>query len=106
MKRDPFQGIADPTRRAILVLVAFHAMTPNALAEHFDCSRQAISKHIKVLTECDLVKQEYSGREIYYHLNAKKMKEVDKWLERFRSLWDTRFNQLDDVLKNLKNKKS
>jgi DNA-binding transcriptional ArsR family regulator len=106
MKRDPFQGIADPTRRAILVLVAFQAMTPNALAEHFDCSRQAISKHIKVLTECELVKQEYSGREIYYHLNAKKMKEVDKWLERFRSLWDTRFNQLDDVLKNLKNKKS
>ena len=106
MKRDPFQGIADPTRRAILVLIAFQAMTPNALVEHFDCSRQAISKHIKVLTECDLVKQEYSGREIYYHLNAKKMKEVDKWLERFRSLWDTRFNQLDDVLKNLKNKKS
>ena len=106
MKRDPFQGIADPTRRAILVLVAFQAMTPNALAEHFDCTRQAISKHIKVLTECDLVKQEYSGREIYYHLNAKKMKEVDKWLERFRSLWDTRFNQLDYVLKNLKNKKS
>jgi DNA-binding transcriptional ArsR family regulator len=106
MKRDPFQGIADPTRRAILVLVAFQAMTPNALAEHFDCSRQAISKHIKVLTECELVKQEYSGREIYYHLNAKKMKEVDKWLERFRSLWDPRFNQLDDVLKNLKNKKS
>lgn len=106
MKRDPFQGIADPTRRAILVLIAFQAMTPNALAEHFDCTRQAISKHIKVLTECDLVKQEYSGREIYYHLNAKKMKEVDKWLERFRSLWDTRFNQLDDVLRNLKNKKS
>ena len=67
MKRDPFQGIADPTRRTILVLVAFQAMTPNALAEHFDCSRQAISKHIKVLTECELVKQEYSGREIYYH---------------------------------------
>lgn len=106
MKRDPFQGIADPTRRAILALVAFQAMTPNALAEHFDCSRQAISKHIKVLSECELVKQEYSGREIYYHFNPKKMKEVDKWLERFRSLWDTRFNQLDDVLKNLKNKKS
>ena len=106
MKRDPFQGIADPTRRAILGLIAFQAMTPNALAEHFDSSRQAISKHIKVLTECELVKQEYSGREIYYHINVKKMKEVDKWLERFRSLWDTRFNQLDIVLKNLKNKKS
>lgn len=106
MKRDAFQGIADPTRRAILGLIAFQAMTPNALAEHFDSSRQAISKHIKVLAECELVKQEYSGREIYYHINVKKMKEVDKWLERFRSLWDTRFNQLDIVLKNLKNKKS
>ena len=106
MKRDPFQGIADPTRRAILVLVAFQAMTPNALAEHFDTTRQAVSKHLRIMAECELVKQEYSGREIYYHLNAKKMKEVDKWLERFRSLWDTRFNQLDDVLKNLKNKKS
>ena len=80
MKRDPFRGIADPTRRAILSLIALQAMTPNALAEHFDSSRQAISKHIKILAECDLVKQEYSGREIYYHFNAKKMQEVDKWL--------------------------
>jgi len=106
MKRDPFQGIADPTRRAILGLIALHAMTPNALAEHFDSSRQAISKHIKVLVECELVKQEYSGREIYYHFNAKKMKEVDKWLEQFRAQWDTKFSQLDSVLKNMKPKKS
>ena len=106
MKRDPFRGIADPTRRAILSLIALQAMTPNALAEHFDSSRQAISKHIKILKECNLVKQEYSGREIYYHFNAKKMKEIDKWLDQFRAIWETRFSQLDNVLKNLKTKKS
>ena len=72
MRRDVFQAIADPTRRAILTLMAAQAMTPNALAEHFSCSRQAVSKHIKILTECQLVKQELSGREIYYHLNAQK----------------------------------
>jgi DNA-binding transcriptional ArsR family regulator len=106
MRRDVFQAIADPTRRAILSLIALQAMTPNALAEHFDSSRQAISKHIKILTECQLVKQEYSGREIYYHFNPKKMKEVDKWLEQFRSQWETKFGQLDNVLKNLKTKRS
>ena len=106
MNRDPFRGIADPTRRAILSLIALQAMTPNALAEHFDSTRQAISKHIKILAECNLVKQEYSGREIYYHLNAKKMKEIDKWLDQFRATWESRFSQLDNVLKNLKTKKS
>lgn len=106
MRRDVFQGIADPTRRAILSLIALQAMTPNALAGHFDCSRQAVSKHIKILTECQLVKQEYSGREIYYYINAKKMKEIDKWLARFRAQWETRFEQLDTVLKNNKTKKS
>ncbi len=106
MRRDVFQAIADPTRRAILTMLAFQAMTPNALAENFDSSRQAISKHIKILTECQLVKQEQSGREIYYHFNSKKLKEVDKWLQPFRALWEARFDQLDIVLKNLKNKKS
>lgn len=106
MRRDVFQAIADPTRRAILGLLAIQAMTPNALAEHFQSSRQAISKHVKILTECQLLKQEQSGREIYYHYNPKKLKEVDKWLEPFRALWDTRFNQLDDVLKTIKIKKS
>ena len=106
MRRDVFQAIADPTRRAILGLLAFGAMSPNALAEHFDTSRQAISKHIKILTECQLLKQEQSGREIYYHFNSKKLKEVDKWLEQFRALWETRFGQLDELLKNIKNKKS
>jgi DNA-binding transcriptional ArsR family regulator len=106
MRRDVFQAIADPTRRAILTMLAIQTMTPNLLAEHFDSSRQAISKHIKILTECRLIKQEQSGREIYYHFNSKKLKEVDKWLQPFRVMWETRFNQLDVVLKNLKNKKS
>ena len=106
MRRDVFQAIADPTRRAILSLRALQAMTPNALAEHFDSSRQAISKHIKILAECRLVKQEQSGREIYYYFNSKKLKEVDKWLQPFRAMWETRFTQLDTLLKNAKNKKS
>lgn len=103
MRRDVFQAIADPTRRAIIGLIAFQAMTPNALAEHFHTSRQAVSKHLKVLTECQLVKQEQSGREIYYHLNARKMKEIDKWLDQFRKIWETRFDQLDKVLSTTKN---
>jgi len=105
MRRDPFQAIADPTRRAILTLIALQAMTPNALAEHFDCSRQAVSKHIKILAECQLLKQEQTGREIYYQLNPKKMKEVADWLEPFRQLWESRFKRLDTVLHNLKTKK-
>ena len=105
MRRDVFQAIADPTRRAILVLIATQAMTPNALAENFHSTRQAVSKHIKVLTECGLVKQEQTGREIYYHLNPKKMKEVDDWLEQFRAMWETRFNQLDKVLSTMKKQK-
>jgi DNA-binding transcriptional ArsR family regulator len=102
MRRDVFQAIADPTRRAILVLIASQAMTPNALAEHFDTTRQGVSKHIKVLTECRLVKQEQQGREIYYSLEIEKMKEIDKWLAQFRKIWETRFNQLDNVLATLK----
>lgn len=104
MRRDVFQAIADPTRRAILALLATQALTPNAIAEHFDSSRQAVSKHIQILAECELVRQEQSGREIYYHFNPKKMKEIDKWLEQFRKTWETRFNQLDEILKQSKNK--
>ena len=104
-RRDIFQAIADPTRRAIILLIASQAMTPNALAEHFDTSRQAVSKHLRVLTECQLVKQQQSGREIYYELNGTKMKEIDKWLEQYKKIWESRFNQLDDVLLTLKNKK-
>jgi DNA-binding transcriptional ArsR family regulator len=102
MRRDIFQAIADPTRRAILALIALQALTPNAIAEHFDSTRQAVSKHIQILTECEAVTQRQSGREIYYHINFEKMKEIDKWLEDFRKMWDDRFNQLDDLLNNLK----
>ncbi len=105
MRRDVFQAIADPTRRAILSLIALQAMTPNALAEKFDSSRQAVSKHIKVLTECGLIQQEQIGREIYYHFNPKKLKEVEKWLQPFREMMENKFSQLDTVLKNQKNKK-
>ena len=105
MRRDVFQAIADPTRRAIIGLIAAKAMTPNALATHFDTSRQAVSKHLKVLAECGLIQQEQQGREIYYHFNAQKLKEVDGWLQPFREMWDDRFTKLDAVLKNQKNKK-
>lgn len=104
-RRDIFQAIADPTRRAIIALIALQAMTPNAIAEHFDTSRQAVSKHLQILTECALVKQKQQGREIYYQLEVNKLKQIDKWLEQFRKIWETRFNQLDDVLLTLKNKK-
>ena len=102
MRRDVFQAITDPTRRAIISLIALQAMTPTALAEHFHTSRQAVSKHIKILSECKIVRQELSGREIYYHFNSKKLKEVDKWLAQFRAMWDDKFIQLDEVLKQLK----
>ena len=102
MRRDIFQAIADPTRRAIITLLALQAMTPNALAEHFNTSRQAVSKHIKILAECEVVTQKQTGREIYYHFNAKKMKEVDEWIETFRQQWDDRFNQLDILLNDPK----
>ncbi|GIV37610.1 MAG: transcriptional regulator [Cyclobacteriaceae bacterium] len=102
MRRDVFQAIADPTRRAIIMLLTVGSMTPNALAEHFNTSRQAVSKHLKILTECDVVAPVQKGREIYYHLNAGKMKDVEKWLEKFRQLMEKRFKQLDDVLEQLK----
>lgn len=102
MRRDIFQAISDPTRRAIIALISLQAMTPNAIAENFDMTRQAVSKHIRILTECELLKQEQQGREIYYSLEIEKMKEIDKWLEQFRKIWETRFNQLDKVLLTIK----
>jgi DNA-binding transcriptional ArsR family regulator len=104
-RRDIFQAIADPTRRAILVLIAANAMTPNALAQEFHTSRQAISKHLQILSECELVNQQQQGREIYYSLELEKMKEIDKWLSQFRKIWETRFNQLDKVLSTMKKQK-
>ncbi len=105
-RRDIFQAIADPTRRAIIALIAVQAMTPNAIAEHFHSSRQAVSKHLRILTECELVKQEQKGREIYYQLELEKMQEIDQWLEQFRQIWESKFNQLDDLLDNIKKPKS
>ena len=102
MRRDIFQAIADPTRRAIITLIALQAMTPNALAENFNTTRQAVSKHLRILTECDLVKQEQKGREIYYSLEINKVKEIENWLEQLKKAWETRFNQLDDLLLTIK----
>jgi DNA-binding transcriptional ArsR family regulator len=106
MRRDVFQAIADPTRRAIIALIALQAMTPNAIAEHFDTTRQAVSKHLRILTECELVRQEHQGREIFYSLEMEKMKEIDKWLAQFKKIWETRFNQLDQVLQTIKTTKN
>jgi DNA-binding transcriptional ArsR family regulator len=105
-RRDAFQAIADPTRRAILLLIAAQSMTPNAIAEEFHTSRQAVSKHIQILTECELVKQEKKGREIYYHINVNKINEIDKWVEQFKRILETQFTQLDKVLIKLKNRKN
>ena len=105
MKQDIFQAIADPTRRAILTLLTIQALTPNAMAEKFDMSRLAVSKHTKVLHECELIKSEQAGREIYYHFNAKKMQEFDNWLAQFRQNWKTQFNQLDQLLTTIKTQK-
>ena len=105
MRRDIFQAIADPTRRAIITLIALQAMTPNAIADNFHITRQAVSKHLRILTECELVKQEYKGREIYYQLEIDKMKEIDKWIGQFRKIWEARFNQLDNLLSTIKKQK-
>ncbi len=102
MRRDVFQAIADPTRRAIIGLVSLGALTPNAMAEHFDISRQAVSKHLRVLTECEIVKQQHHGREIFYHLQIEKMKEVADFIEPYRQMWETKFDQLELVLNTLK----
>lgn len=105
LRRDVFQAIADPTRRAILVLVASQAMTAGAIAANFDSARPTVSKHLQILTECELLKQEQAGREIYYHLNPKKMKEIADFIEPFREMWEERFNKLESIMKKYKTKK-
>ena len=102
MKPDIFQAIADPTRRAILLLVATQSMTAGAIAANFDTARPTVSKHLAILTECELLRQEQNGREIYYHINANKMKDVDNFIEPFRKMWDDRFNKLEEIMKNYK----
>lgn len=105
LRRDVFQAIADPTRRAILLLVASQSMTAGAIAGNFDTARPTVSKHLQILTECELLKQEQTGREIYYHFNAKKMKEVSDFIEPFRAMWDARFNKLESIMKKHKARK-
>jgi DNA-binding transcriptional ArsR family regulator len=104
-RRDVFQAIADPTRRAILLLVAAQSMSAGAIAANFDTARPTVSKHLSILTECELLEQEQNGREIYYHFNAKKMKEVADFIEPFRKMWDDRFNKIEDIMKKYKTKK-
>jgi DNA-binding transcriptional ArsR family regulator len=103
LRRDIFQAISDPTRRAILVLLSSQSMTAGAIAENFDAARPTISKHLQILNECDLVAANQQGREIYYQLKIEKMKEIDTWLEQFRQIWESRFEQLDTLLSTLKN---
>jgi DNA-binding transcriptional ArsR family regulator len=105
LRRDVFQAIADPTRRAILLLVAAQSLTAGAIAANFDTARPTVSKHLQILTECELLKQEQSGREIHYHINAKKMKAIADFIEPFRQMWDDRFNKLEEIMKNYKPKK-
>ncbi|HXA01612.1 MAG TPA: metalloregulator ArsR/SmtB family transcription factor [Cytophagaceae bacterium] len=105
LRRDVFQAIADPTRRSILLLLASQSMTAGAIAANFDTARPTISKHIQILTECDLLRQEQSGREIYYHFNPNKMKEIAEWLMPFAKMWDDRFNKLETIMKKYKSKK-
>ena len=105
LRRDVFQAIADPTRRTILLLVASQSMTAGGIAANFDTARPSVSKHLQILTECELLKQEQTGREIYYHLNPKKMKEIADFIEPFRKMWDTRFNKLETIMKKYKSKK-
>ncbi|MCC7503948.1 MAG: winged helix-turn-helix transcriptional regulator [Saprospiraceae bacterium] len=101
LRRDVFQAIADPTRRAILLLLASQSMTAGAIAANFDTARPTVSKHLQILTECELLQQEQQGREIYYHLNAQKMKDIADFIEPFRRMWDERFDRLESVMKNL-----
>jgi DNA-binding transcriptional ArsR family regulator len=106
IRRDVFQAIADPTRRQILGLVALQAMTPGAIAENFDSSRQTISKHIQILYECELLKQSQSGREIHYQINPRKMKEIADWIEPYRKIWEGRMTAIDDLLDEMQSKKT
>ncbi len=105
LRRDVFQAIADPTRRAILLLVASQSLTAGAIASNFDTARPTVSKHLQILTECELLEQKQTGREIYYYINAKKMKEVAEFIEPFRKMWDERFDRLEAVMKKYKSKK-
>ncbi len=104
-RRDVFQAIADPTRRDIIGLIAKKPMTPNHVADSFDISRQAISKHIKILTECGLLSLVIQGREYYYTIQPQKLKEVNNWIEPYRKMWESRMTAIDDLLSEMQAKK-
>lgn len=99
LRRDVFQAISDPTRRMILLLLASQSLTVGSISANFDSARPTISKHLQILTECELIVQEKKGREIYYHFNPIKMKEVADFIEPFRALWEERFNKLEEIMK-------
>jgi DNA-binding transcriptional ArsR family regulator len=104
MRRDVFQAIADPTRREIINLIAHRSLTPNSVADSFGVSRQAISKHIKILTECGIITIKQQGRERHCFVEPKKLDEVADWLADFRKSWDARFDKLDDLLIKIQTK--
>ena len=106
MRRDVFQAIADPTRREIINLIAHQTLTHNGIADSFDVSRQAISKHIKILTECGIITITQQGRERYCYVQPQKMDEVANWLADFRKIWDSRFDKLDELLIKMQSKKT
>ncbi|MCB1326966.1 MAG: winged helix-turn-helix transcriptional regulator [Spirochaetales bacterium] len=103
LRRDPFQAIADPTRRAILVLLASRTMSAGELALQFDIARPAVSRHLRILNECRLIQARPEGRQISYALRIEKLREIDRWLERLRAAWESRYDQLDSLLTNLNN---
>ncbi|MGN8068208.1 helix-turn-helix transcriptional regulator [Mucilaginibacter sp. SG564] len=98
LRRDIFQAIADPTRRAILALLASQTITAGAIADNFDGARSTISKHIQILTECGLVESNQQGREIYYQIKMDKMTEIDVWLDQIRVIWEARFDNLENYI--------
>lgn len=102
MRRDVFQAIADPTRREIIHLIAHQSLNLNAVAENFHISRPAISKHIKILTECGLITIEQQGRERYCTARMEKLHEVSDWVDQYRSFWNTKLNALEQFLNKTK----
>ena len=104
MRRDVFQAIADPTRREIINLLAGQSLNLNAVAEKFHQSRPAISKHIRILTECGLITIKPQGRERYCEARLEKLNEVSEWVEQYRKLWEARLDSLEDYLNELQSK--
>jgi DNA-binding transcriptional ArsR family regulator len=97
-RRDVFQAIADPTRRQIINLLAKQSLNLNAVADKFDISRPAISKHIKLLTECGLIIIRQEGRERHCEAQLHKLKEVSRWVEQYSEFWDKKLNSLQKFL--------